>query len=102
MTGTTPPNTNPDRFTTRQLIEEAQREVEMRRRTYRKLVRAGRMDPKEADTRIDMMTAIARRLTKTAAMFGVALGAVYLAHIGLETALALDGIAAAALEGAAR
>lgn len=58
--------TGPDRFTTRELIEEAERETRMRRHVYEKQVRAGRMTRKEADLRIDKMQAIARRLTRTA------------------------------------
>lgn len=57
-----------DRFTTRELIEEATREARMRRHVYGKQVRAGRMDPKDADRKIDLMEAIARRLTRTAHM----------------------------------
>lgn len=94
-----------DRFTSRQLIEEAQREARMRRRVYGKQVRAAKMDPKEADERIDMMEAIARRLTRTAglciAVVAVALGAVVLADAALETALALDTLAEQARERAA-
>lgn len=53
-------------FTTRELIAEAQRESQMRRRVYAKQVRAGRMDQRDADSKIDLMEAIARRLTRTA------------------------------------
>lgn len=55
-------------FTNRELIEEAHREAGMRRRVYAKQVRAGRMEQREADRRIDMMEAIARRLTRLAHM----------------------------------
>lgn len=55
-----------DRFTTRELIEEATREARLRRQLYAKQVRAGRMDPRDADHRIDLMEAIVRRLTRTA------------------------------------
>jgi hypothetical protein len=50
----------------RELIEEAHREARMRRQVYAKQVRAGRMEQREADRRIDLMEAIARRLTRTA------------------------------------
>lgn len=53
-------------FPVRELIAEAQREARMRRHVYAKQVRAGRMDPRDADRRIDLMEAIARRLTQTA------------------------------------
>ena len=55
-----------ERFTQRELIEEAQREASMRRHVYAKQVRAGRMPQAEADRKIDLMEAIARRLTRTA------------------------------------
>ncbi|WP_333830990.1 hypothetical protein [Pararhodobacter sp.] len=55
-----------DRFTTRELIEEATREASIRRHLFGKQVRAGRMDQREADRRIDLMEAIARRLSRTA------------------------------------
>ena len=96
---------DPDRFTTRELIEEAQREVEMRRRVYGKQIRAGRMDRKEADERIDKMTAIVRRLTKSAGMFAVlltlALGGTVVAHAALSAILAAPAIAAEAKQRAA-
>lgn len=38
-----------ERFTTRELIAEAQREAFIRRRVYAKRVRAGQMDPRDAD-----------------------------------------------------
>ena len=60
------PGSDPDRFTVRKLIEEAQREVRMRRRVYEGLVRAGHMARADADLHIDMMEAIVRRLTRTA------------------------------------
>jgi hypothetical protein len=62
------PHTDPDRFTVRELIEEAQREVAMRRNLYEKQVRAGRMSREQADRQIDLMEAIVRRLTRTAAL----------------------------------
>jgi hypothetical protein len=62
------PQTDPDRFTVRELIEEAQREVAMRRNLYEKQVRAGRMGREQADRQIDLMEAIVRRLTRTAAL----------------------------------
>lgn len=55
-----------DQFTTRELIEEATREARLRRHVYGKQVRAGKMDPKDADRKIDLMEAITRRLTRTA------------------------------------
>ncbi|KPQ06177.1 MAG: hypothetical protein HLUCCA12_12060 [Rhodobacteraceae bacterium HLUCCA12] len=58
--------TTAERFTTRQLIEEATREARIRRHVYGKQVRAGKMDPKDADHKIDLMEAIVRRLTRTA------------------------------------
>ena len=53
-------------FTTRELIAEAERESKMRRNVYERQIRAGRMSRADADRRIDMMEAIARRLTVTA------------------------------------
>lgn len=58
------PKDRPDRFTNRELIEEAQREAGMRRHVYARQVRAGKMTQAEADRRIDLMEAIARRLTR--------------------------------------
>ena len=60
------PATDPDRFPVRELIAEAHREVKMRRRVFEKQVRAGRMDRADADLKIDLMEAIARRLSRTA------------------------------------
>lgn len=62
------PETAPDRFTIRELIEEAQREATMRRHVYEKQIRAGRMSRERADLQIDLMEAIVRRLTRTAAL----------------------------------
>jgi hypothetical protein len=67
MTGPTP-ETAPDRFTVRELIEEARREAGMRRHVYEKQIRAGRMSREQADRQIDLMEAIVRRLTRTAAL----------------------------------
>lgn len=69
--GAIPPVASPapssaDRFTIRELIAEAQREAFLRRRVYAKRVRAGQMDPRDADRQIDLMEAIVRRLTRTA------------------------------------
>ncbi len=50
----------------KELIEEARRELAMRRRFYPKWVRAGRIKQQDADRRIDLMEAIVRRLTRTA------------------------------------
>jgi hypothetical protein len=52
----------PDRFTLRELVEEAQREAFMRRRVYPRQVEAGRMTQQDADRRIDLMEGIAARL----------------------------------------
>lgn len=53
-------------FSVREMVEEAQREAFMRRRVYPNQVRAGRMTQADADRRIDVMEAIAARLTRTA------------------------------------
>ena len=50
------------------LISEAQRELDMRRQVYWTRVRAGQMRQADADKRIALMTAIAKRLTVTAAL----------------------------------
>lgn len=50
------------RFTLRELIEEARREADMRRRVYPRQVLAGRMTQGQADRNIAKMEAIARRL----------------------------------------
>lgn len=55
-----------DRFTVRELIEEARREAFIRRRVYPRQVDAGRLKQADADRRIDLMEAIADRLTRTA------------------------------------
>lgn len=60
------PSVNPDRFTVREMIAEVQREIRMRRRVYERRVRSGEMTRVEADRYIDLMTAVERRLTKTA------------------------------------
>lgn len=57
---------DPHRFTVRELIQEAERELAMRRRVYAKQVRAGKMDPQDADRKIDMQAAIVARLVRTA------------------------------------
>lgn len=49
-------------FSLRELIEEAEREVFMRRRVFPSRVRQGVLDPRDADRRIDMMSAIAGHL----------------------------------------
>ena len=54
------------RFNVRELVDEAQREAFMRRRVYPNQVRAGRMSQDDASRRIDLMEAIASRLTRTA------------------------------------
>ena len=43
------PETAPDRFTIRELIEEARHEAPMRRHVYEKQIRAGRMSSERAD-----------------------------------------------------
>ena len=53
-------------FCIQELIREATREAALRRRAYPKWVRAGRMNQKDADKRIEMMDAIVSRLTRTA------------------------------------
>lgn len=61
------PNSNqPERFTARELADEARREAFVRRRVYPRQVAAGRMTQADADRRIDMMEAIAVRLTRHA------------------------------------
>lgn len=50
------------------LIAEAQSELDMRRQVYWSRVRAGQMRQADADARIALMAAIARRLTVTAAL----------------------------------
>lgn len=57
----------PERFTIRELIEEAQREASMRRHVYEKQIRAGRMSREQAIRRIELMEAVVQRLTRTAA-----------------------------------
>lgn len=54
------------RFSLRELVDEAKQEAFMRRRVYQKQVRDGRMSQDVADQRIEMMEAIATRLTRTA------------------------------------
>lgn len=66
MADQAPRNVASGRFGVRDLIEEAQREVFMRRRVYPNQVRAGRMSQEDADRRIDLMEAIVTRLTRTA------------------------------------
>ncbi len=50
----------------KEMIEEAQRVLDTRKRLYTKLARAGRIKQQDADRRIDIMEAIVRRLTRTA------------------------------------
>ena len=50
------------------LIDEAQRELEMRRQVNWSRVRAGKMRQANADKRIVLMAAIMKRLTVTAAL----------------------------------
>lgn len=51
-----------DRFTTREMVEEIEREIAMRRNVYARAVRGGKMSQADADRRIDLMTAIRRRV----------------------------------------
>ena len=55
-------------FSVRDLIAEAQRELDLRRQFYWCRVRAGKMRQAEADRRIALMQAIVERLTVTAAL----------------------------------
>ncbi len=57
-----------DQFDVKELIIEAQRELDMRRRLYPKWVRAGKIRDRDAQRRIDLMQGIVRRLTRTAGM----------------------------------
>lgn len=66
MSGAYVPPPQHERFTVREMIEEVQREIRMRRQVFEKRVRAGQMGRIEADRRIDLMAAIERRLTRTA------------------------------------
>lgn len=63
-----PLKTPSERFSVRELVAEAQREVFMRRRVFPNAVRAGRMSQEDADRRIDMMEAIITRLNRSAGM----------------------------------
>ncbi len=55
-------------FAVTDLIEEAQRELELRRQFYWSSVRAGKMRQDDADRRIALMRAIVKRLIVTAAL----------------------------------
>lgn len=55
-------------FTVEELIAEATRETAMRREVYERLCMAGKMRRADADRKIALMDAIARRLTRTAAV----------------------------------
>jgi hypothetical protein len=55
-------------YRVRELIEEAQRVLEMRRRLYPRCVRDGRMKQQDATRRIELMEAIMRPLTRTASV----------------------------------
>jgi hypothetical protein len=55
-------------YTIRELIEEAQRELMLRRRLYPKWVRAGRLKQSDASRRLELMEAIVARLTRTASL----------------------------------
>ncbi len=57
-----------DEIDVKELIIEAQRELDMRRRLYPKWVRAGKIKDRDAQRRIDLMQGIVRRLTRTAGM----------------------------------
>lgn len=54
------------RFTLRELIDEARREASMRRKVYPRQIIAGRMTQGQAERNIAMMEAIVRRLTDLA------------------------------------
>lgn len=56
------------RFTLRELLAEAEREIQMRRNVYGRQVRAGKMTQADADRGIELMTEIRRRLSLTAGM----------------------------------
>jgi cytidylate kinase len=60
------PEVAPDRFTVRELIAEAERELALRRNVYARQVLAGRMSQGEADRRINLQAAICLRLSRTA------------------------------------
>lgn len=55
-----------DRFTNRELAEEARREAFLRRRVYPRWVADGRLSQQDADRRIEMMEVIATRLSDLA------------------------------------
>lgn len=57
-----------DRFPIKDLITEAQRELDLRRQYYWARVRAGKMRQEDAERRIALMVAIVKRLTVTAAL----------------------------------
>ncbi len=61
-------NPQDSRFSIRELIGEADRELALRRQFYWSRVRAGRMKQSDADKRIALMEAIVKRLTVTAAI----------------------------------
>jgi hypothetical protein len=68
MTRPVPPAPAGERFSVRELIDEAQRELDLRRRFYPKWVRAGRIKQDDAARRLELMEAIVGRLTRTAAI----------------------------------
>lgn len=57
-----------DLYRIHELVAEAARELGMRREVYPRLVARGSLAPAEARRRIDLMEAIVRRLTRTAAL----------------------------------
>lgn len=58
-----------DRFTTLEMLEELDREIQMRRNTFVRLVHSGKLSQSVADRRIDLMSAIRRRIAATAGQF---------------------------------
>lgn len=57
-----------DAYSVRDMIAEAQRELELREKHYPRFVRQGKLSGDESARRISLMRAIIRRLTQTAAM----------------------------------
>jgi hypothetical protein len=55
-------------FTVKDLIEEARREVALRRKVFPRWVEERRITASEADRRVALMEAIEKRLTRSAAL----------------------------------
>ena len=68
MTGPAPHGDRDLPYTVRELIEEAQRELMLRRRLYPRWVRAGRIKQSDATRRLELIEAIVGRLTRTASL----------------------------------